>query len=77
MPVAEIDRKRAHDSNPGRGAGPAPVSGWRMPGGEDLLHFALSAGLAAGVWWLERREEEAAGALVSPPEAGPASEESR
>jgi hypothetical protein len=31
--------------------------GWRMPGGEDLLKFALSAGLATGVWWLEKRPD--------------------
>lgn len=34
--------------------------GWRMPGGEDLLRFALSAGLAAGAIWLETRQESAA-----------------
>ncbi len=34
--------------------------GWCMPGGEDLLKFALSAGLVAGAWWLETRPEPAA-----------------
>lgn len=34
-----------------------PHTGWRMPGGEDLLQFALSAGLAAGSVWLETRLE--------------------
>ena len=41
----------------------ARTSGWQMPGGEDLLNFALSAGLASGSWWLElqgRRPEESA-----------------
>lgn len=43
-------------------AGPeaaAGDSGWRMPGGEDLLKFALSAGLVAGAWWLGTRPEAA------------------
>lgn len=44
-------------------AGPEDAAGdlgWRMPGGEDLLRFALSAGLVAGAWWLETRPEDAA-----------------
>lgn len=43
-------------------AGPEAAAGdfgWRMPGGEDLLKFALSAGLVAGAWWLETRQEVA------------------
>jgi hypothetical protein len=47
----------------GAAAGPetsAEEFGWRMPGGEDLLKFALSAGLVAGAWWLETRPEAAA-----------------
>ncbi len=53
-----------------------PRSPWYMPGGEDLLNFALSAGLAAGTWWLEMQREPAGAAasgLGSPPgkERGP------
>ncbi len=40
--------------------------GWQMPWGEDLLNFALSAGLAAGSWWLEMQRR---------PETGPADPE--
>lgn len=43
-------------------AGPEAAAGdlgWRMPGGEDLLKFALSAGLVAGAWWMETRPEAA------------------
>ncbi|MEJ5369575.1 MAG: hypothetical protein WHT08_14745 [Bryobacteraceae bacterium] len=39
-----------------------PRTGWQMPGGEDLLNFALSAGLAAGAWWLEMQQEPAGAA---------------
>jgi hypothetical protein len=44
-----------------------------MPGGEDLLNFALSAGLAAGAWWLEMQQEPA-GAAASEPGSPPGSE---
>lgn len=51
----------------------APRSGWQMPGGEDLLNFALSAGLVAGSWWLEmQRAREQAG--PEDPAAAPAAE---
>lgn len=43
-------------------AGPEAAAGdfgWRMPGGGDLLQFALSAGLVAGAWWMETRPEAA------------------
>ncbi len=42
-----------------------PRSGWQMPGGEDLLNFALAAGLAAGAWWLETQHEPAGAASES------------
>lgn len=77
MSVAEVDRKRDHDRDPDCGAGPASASGWRMPGGEDLLNFALSAGLAAGVWWLEHREADAGRELAPSSPGSPASKESR
>ncbi len=76
MPVAEVDGKREHDKDPDRGASRPTADGWRMPGGEDLLNFALSAGLATGVWWLEHREEEAAGGGAVA-RRGTASKESR
>jgi hypothetical protein len=77
MSVAEVDRKREHDRDPDRGAARPTAASWRMPGGEDLLRFALSAGLATGVWWLEHREEEAAGGLAPSPAGGTASKEPR
>lgn len=45
-----------------KAAGPEAATdfSWRMPGGEDLLRFALSAGLVAGARWLETRPEAAA-----------------
>lgn len=52
--------RRGEASGPDAAAGDF---GWRMPGGEDLLKFALSAGLVAGAWWMETRPEgEAPGA---------------
>lgn len=77
MSLAEADRKRDHDADSDRSTGRVPASGWRMPGGEDLLNFALSAGLAAGVWWLEHREAEAAEGLAPSPAGSPAPKESR
>jgi hypothetical protein len=55
----------------GRTREPRPA--WNMPGGEDLLNFALSAGLAAGAWWLEMQQEPA-GAAASEPGRPPGSE---
>lgn len=77
MSVAELGptRTQAHDPDPGQGR--TSASGWRMPGGEDLLNFALSAGLAAGVWWMENRSsEEPAEAEASAPAGGPSGKES-
>lgn len=47
-------------------------SAWCMPDGEDLLRFALSAGLAAGALWLDSRPEDAApgGEAPRPAHAG-------
>lgn len=50
----DLKAKRRGEQAPDAGG---PHSGWRMPGGEDLLQFALSAGLAAGSVWLETRLE--------------------
>lgn len=67
MPVAGLEPDSTSVAAPeNRPERPPQVSAWRMPGGEDLLNFALSAGLAAGVWWLEHRDDEPAG---SPAEA--------
>lgn len=46
-----------------------PNSAWQMPGGEDLLNFALSAGLAAGAWWLELQQAPAEAAAAEPERA--------
>lgn len=74
--VTDVDAKRAGQSSQGTDWQPAAASAWSMPGGEDLLRFALSTGLAAGLWWLQRRGEEAA---VEAPAgaAAPRAEESR
>ncbi|MCS7044594.1 MAG: hypothetical protein N2036_14170 [Bryobacteraceae bacterium] len=78
MAVAEVDPNRTRGEVPEDEAGRMPATGWRMPGGEDLLNFALSAGLAAGVWWMEHREEgTAAGAAPKKAAGGARLEESR
>jgi hypothetical protein len=50
----------------------AADSAWRMPDGEDLLRFALSAGLATGALWLETQVHGAPprGEAPSPAHAG-------
>lgn len=73
--VTDGDSKRAGKSSQGAEWPLAAASAWSMPGGEDLLRFALSTGLAAGLWWLQSRGEEAAVAAPAGA-AGPRAEES-
>lgn len=75
MSVAELEPTRIPAKEPDPGQGRASGSGWRMPGGEDLLNFALSAGLAAGVWWLENRGDEPAEAEAPAAAGGPSRRE--
>lgn len=56
MSAAGQDQPMRRGQAPGPDAAAGDV-GWRMPGGEDLLKFALSAGLVAGAWWMETRPE--------------------
>lgn len=66
---APVTGSQPSTSPPAQAAGDArrqdSRSGWQMPGGEDLLNFALAAGLAAGAWWLETQHEPAGAASES------------
>lgn len=77
MPVA--DRTPNPMASASAESGPASdlQSAWRMPGGEDLLHFALSAGLAAGQWWLEQQAQDDACEAPGQADQVPAAKEAR
>ncbi|MGC8759991.1 MAG: hypothetical protein ACP5UT_13045 [Bryobacteraceae bacterium] len=62
VPVAGLEPDSTSVAAPeGRPGRFGQDSAWHMPGGEDLLNFALSAGLATGLWWLEHRDGGPAG----------------
>jgi len=44
----------------------AADSAWCMPDGQDLLRFALSAGLATGALWLETQVQGESSCVEAP-----------
>jgi len=57
--VANHEQGRRAEKVPDDCAAAAAECGWRMPGGEDLLNFALSAGFPAAAWWLGQNRKAA------------------
>jgi len=57
--VSDHEQDRLAGKLPDDRAGAPAECGWRMPGGEDLLNFALSAGFPAAAWWLGQNRKAA------------------